>query len=241
MPLAQAVVSPYVDPPNTPRAGTCMLISSESKINPTVPQGRGDLAPLRSSMTRSQSVCRALYRMEPEQLHGPAEPAFARMGQQFTSRGSEGFSSSQEALMEQNLVYAGIDVSKTQLDAAVRPTDDVWRLTNDHAGIEEVVSRLKASGQLWWYWKLRAAMNSRLRLLWPSRMCQPQSSIRVRSDISPGPRGSLPRPIYWMRRSLLVSLRSSSLPSAPCRTSRGNTSVLWLPEGARSIPDPLAG
>jgi transposase len=38
--------------------------------------------------------------------------------------------------------YVGIDVSKDQLDIAVRPTGDTWSMANDAAGITEVVQRL---------------------------------------------------------------------------------------------------
>jgi transposase len=38
--------------------------------------------------------------------------------------------------------YVGIDVSKDQLDIAVRPTGDTWSMANDAPGIIEVVQRL---------------------------------------------------------------------------------------------------
>jgi transposase len=38
--------------------------------------------------------------------------------------------------------YVGIDVSKDQLDIAVRPTGDIWSMPNDASGITEVVQRL---------------------------------------------------------------------------------------------------
>lgn len=39
-------------------------------------------------------------------------------------------------------VYVGVDVAKTHLDVAVRPTGERWRIPNDDAGIEGLVSRL---------------------------------------------------------------------------------------------------
>ena len=45
--------------------------------------------------------------------------------------------------MEQEATYVGIDVSKTQVDVAVRPTDDRWEAPNDEAGNRQLVSRLK--------------------------------------------------------------------------------------------------
>ncbi len=41
-------------------------------------------------------------------------------------------------------LYVGIDVAKTHLDVAVRPTGERWRVTNDEGGIEAIVSRLGA-------------------------------------------------------------------------------------------------
>jgi transposase len=39
--------------------------------------------------------------------------------------------------------FAGIDVSKTALDVALRPSGDAWRSANDAAGIAELVARLQ--------------------------------------------------------------------------------------------------
>ena len=46
--------------------------------------------------------------------------------------------------MEPEAVYVGIDVSKTCVDVAVRPTGQMWTISNDEPGIRELVSRLKA-------------------------------------------------------------------------------------------------
>ena len=46
--------------------------------------------------------------------------------------------------MELETVYVGIDVSKTCMDVAVRPTGQMWTISNDESGIREPVSRLKA-------------------------------------------------------------------------------------------------
>ncbi|HZA25483.1 MAG TPA: IS110 family transposase [Dehalococcoidia bacterium] len=44
--------------------------------------------------------------------------------------------------MEAEEPYVGIDVSKDQLDIAVRPTGETWSMANDAPGIIEVVQRL---------------------------------------------------------------------------------------------------
>ncbi len=46
--------------------------------------------------------------------------------------------------MEPEAVYVGIDVSKTCVDVAVRPTGQMWTISNDEPGIREPVSRLRA-------------------------------------------------------------------------------------------------
>ena len=46
--------------------------------------------------------------------------------------------------MEQESVYVGIDVAKTHVDVAVRPTGQRWTISNDEPGVRELVSRLKA-------------------------------------------------------------------------------------------------
>ncbi len=46
--------------------------------------------------------------------------------------------------MKQETVYVGIDMSKSCVDVAVRPTGQMWTISNDESGIGELVSRLKA-------------------------------------------------------------------------------------------------
>ena len=45
--------------------------------------------------------------------------------------------------MEQQATYVGIDVAKASLDIAICPTDDRWEVSNDDAGIRQLVSRMK--------------------------------------------------------------------------------------------------
>ena len=45
--------------------------------------------------------------------------------------------------MEQEETYVGIDVAKAQVDVAIRPADDRWRVSHDEAGIRQLVSPLK--------------------------------------------------------------------------------------------------
>ena len=45
--------------------------------------------------------------------------------------------------MSNEAIYVGIDVSKAQLDIAVRPTQDQWSCSNTNASIARVTKRLK--------------------------------------------------------------------------------------------------
>src|SRR2546426_8451130 len=40
-------------------------------------------------------------------------------------------------------VFVGVDVAKEQVDVAVRPSGDRWRVVNDEAGITALVARLR--------------------------------------------------------------------------------------------------
>ena len=70
--------------------------------------------------------------IEPEQLPGPIAPASCKEGPTFT----------QEVPMEGEPRFVGIDVSKAQVDVAVRPTGQRWVVSYDETGIKELVSRM---------------------------------------------------------------------------------------------------
>src|SRR6266508_664699 len=46
--------------------------------------------------------------------------------------------------MSEPQVFVGIDVSKAQLDVALRPTDDPWHVRHDAPGMALMVERLQA-------------------------------------------------------------------------------------------------
>jgi len=46
-------------------------------------------------------------------------------------------------MMTQAAIFIGIDVSKAQLDIAVRPTGETWSVPHDDAGLDTVVARLQ--------------------------------------------------------------------------------------------------
>ena len=48
----------------------------------------------------------------------------------------------QEVQLEEETRFVGIDVSKAQLDIAVRPTGQRWVVTYNETGVEELVSQM---------------------------------------------------------------------------------------------------
>ena len=74
--------------------------------------------------------------IEPEQLPGPIEPVSCKEGPTFT----------QEVPMEGEPRFVGIDVSKAQVDVAVRPTGQRWVVSYDETGIKELVSQMVGLG-----------------------------------------------------------------------------------------------
>jgi len=48
--------------------------------------------------------------------------------------------------MSKSLIFCGIDVSKDRLDVALLPDEESWSVTNDPAGIEQLLSRLTELG-----------------------------------------------------------------------------------------------
>ena len=79
---------------------------------------------------------------EPEQLPGPIEPVSCQ----------DGPALSQEVQLEGEPRYVGIDgyvgtdVSKAQVDVAVRPTGQRWVVSYDETGIKELVSQMVGLG-----------------------------------------------------------------------------------------------
>ena len=71
-------------------------------------------------------------RIEPEQLPGPIEPASCKEGPTLT----------QEVQMGGEPRFVGIDVSKAQVDVAVRPTGRRWVMSYDEARSKELVSQM---------------------------------------------------------------------------------------------------
>ena len=75
--------------------------------------------------------------IEPEQLPGPIAPASCKEGPTFTQEvPMEGVP------MEGEPRFVGIDVSKAQVDVAVRPTGQRWVVSYDETGIKELVSQM---------------------------------------------------------------------------------------------------
>ena len=103
--------------------------------------------------------------------------------------------------MEQEETYVGIDVAKAQVDVAIRPADDRWRVSHDEAGIRQLVSRLKTLEPVMALLEASGGLELPLVPPWQPRRCRWSSSTRARCETSPRPLGSWPRPTLWTRRS----------------------------------------
>jgi len=68
----------------------------------------------------------------PNSCLGLTSPYHARMGQKGV-----------RLIVTAEQIYVGVDVSKKQLDIAVRPGDESWSVPNDQGGIGELVAKLK--------------------------------------------------------------------------------------------------
>ena len=73
---------------------------------------------------------RTISKQSPKQLPGLAKPVSRKDGPVTSRR----FSWKQES------IYVGVDVSKAQMDVAIRPSDDSWVVANDDSGLRQLVS-----------------------------------------------------------------------------------------------------
>ena len=72
--------------------------------------------------------------------------------------------------MEHEAIFVGIDVSKAQVDVAVRPGDDRWEIPHDDGGIGRLVSQMKRlEPAMWCWWRHRAAWSCPWWQLWRPR------------------------------------------------------------------------
>src|SRR6267143_1746268 len=88
---------------------------------------RGRARPQGSMGRRARSILHS-----PNSCLGPREPASCKAGH----RG--------DPMTLPTASFVGIDVSKQQLDVAVRPRDETWTVAHDEAGLSALVVRLRA-------------------------------------------------------------------------------------------------
>ena len=110
----------------------CMLVLVCNNAITQLERGAADRMLLGHQRPSHSEGRRTLSEWSPNSCLGQPSPHLARTGQY-----------SQEMLMEQQATYVGIDVAKASLDIAVCPTDDRWEVSNDDAGIRQLVSRMK--------------------------------------------------------------------------------------------------
>ena len=137
-----------------PPSQSCILILVCNNHFDGVDRGAADRVNLGHARPRGSEGRRTHPGTEPEQLPGLSSPHHARTGQCFT----------QEVEMGQEPTFVGIDVAKAQVDVAVRPTGQRWKISYDEVGVRELgsvdiciilsicqaSSYLQNSGQRYW-------------------------------------------------------------------------------------------
>ena len=130
--------------------------------------------------------------------------------------------------MEEKPRYVGIDVSKAQVDVAVRPTGQRWAASYDETGVLELVSRMVDLGPA--LVLLEATGGLELPLVAALAAALPVEVARQVRDFALAVRW--PRPTLSMRRCWPTS-PTFVPPCAPSGTPRRRYSTRWRPAGAR--------
>ena len=103
--------------------------------------------------------------------------------------------------MEQEPTFVGIDVSKAQVDVAIRPTGQRWVVSYDDSGVRELVSQMVDLGSDLVLMESTGGLDCPWLPPWPLLRCRWSWSTRVKSETSAGPLECWPRPMPWTRRS----------------------------------------
>ena len=103
--------------------------------------------------------------------------------------------------------YVGIDVAKARVDAAVRPSGDIWSEDYDEAGIEGLVVRLQTLGPA----AVVLEATGGLEVPLASALAAAALPVAVvnpgRYAISPRPPAGWARPTHWTPRCWPTSPR----------------------------------
>ena len=78
----------------------------------------------------------------------------------------------QEVQLEEETILVGIDVSKAQVDIAVRSTGQRWVVTYNETGVEELLSQMVDLGPALVLLEATADWNCRWWQRWPRRRCR---------------------------------------------------------------------
>ena len=116
--------------------------------------------------------------------------------------------------MEQKQTYVGIDVSKAQVDVAVRPTGQRWVVSYDETGLGELVSQMEDLGPSLVLLEASGGLELPLVAALAAAALPVVVVNPVRFETSPGPPGRWPRPTLWTRRSWPISPTSFVPPCA---------------------------
>ena len=97
--------------------------------------------------------------------------------------------------MEGEPRYVGLDVSKAQVDVAVRPTGQRWVVSYDETGVEELVSQVVDLGPVLVLLEATGGLELSLVAALTAAALPVVVVTPARFETSPGPPGRWPRPI----------------------------------------------
>ena len=127
--------------------------------------------------------------------------------------------------MEGEPRFVGIDVSKAQLDVAVRPTGKRWTLPYDQTGIEGLIPQIVDLEPALVLLEATGGLELPLVAALAAAALPVVVVTHARSGTLPGPPERWPRPTLWTRGSWPISPTPSVLRCAPSRTQRPRSST----------------
>ena len=127
--------------------------------------------------------------------------------------------------MEGEPRFVGIDVSKAQLDVAVRPTGKRWTLPYDQTGIEGLIPQIVDLEPALVLLEATGGLELPLVAALAAAVLPVVVVTHARSGTSPRPPERWPRPTPLTQRFWLTSPTPSVLRCVPSRTQRPRSST----------------